>query len=277
MTHRVGIMQGRLSPLVDGRIQAFPLNNWKEEYQIAKECCFDSIEWVLDSVMLEQNPLLDIAGRRDISFLQEMYGIDTQSICCDYFIDHPLHSKVPETRIQAQNMLSNLLEVCPTVGIRNIEIPFVEKSALATDADIAYVLALLNDLIPQLEKCNINILLETNLKPLKLVSWVEKIRSSKIQINYDTGNSAYWGYKPDDEIPLYGHRIGNIHIKDCTPEAYSVPLGKGAVNFDLVFQLLREVDYHGDFILQTARDNDNVGVAKIYRQFTIDYIERYLR
>jgi len=277
MKHRIGIMQGRLSPMLNGKIQSFPLSSWRKEFQLAKECGFDMIEWVLDLTELEQNPILDETGRRDISLMQQIHCIGVPFICCDYFMEYPLHSKISKIRIQAQKMLSKLLRVCPEVGIRGIEIPFIGKAGITTDEDTECITTLFNDLTPQLEECNVNLLLETDLAPQKISLLFEQIRSSRIQINYDTGNSAYWGYKPDDEIPLYGHRIGNIHIKDCTPEAYSVPLGKGAVNFDLVFQLLREVDYRGDFILQTARDNDNVGVAKIYRQFTIDYIERYLR
>ena len=60
--------------------------------------------------------------------------------------------------------------------------------------------------------------------------------SHRIQMNYDTGNSAYWQYDTDQEFSLYGSRIGNIHIKDCTPDEYSVPLGNGNVDFDKIFK-----------------------------------------
>jgi L-ribulose-5-phosphate 3-epimerase len=96
-------------------------------------------------------------------------------------------------------------------------------------------------------------------------------------MNYDTGNSAYWGYGVDDEIPLYGDRIGNVHIKDCTPEDYSVPLGEGNVDFDRTFQHLADVGYRGDFVLQAARAEDDVAVAMVYSRFTRRYVERYLR
>ena len=34
MSFKIGIMQGRLVPPVDGRIQAFPEENWKEEFEL---------------------------------------------------------------------------------------------------------------------------------------------------------------------------------------------------------------------------------------------------
>ena len=37
MRNRVGFMQGRLSPPVDGRIQAFPHDQWHEEFALASE------------------------------------------------------------------------------------------------------------------------------------------------------------------------------------------------------------------------------------------------
>ena len=33
---KIGFMQGRFSPLVNDRIQAFPVENWENEFKIAK-------------------------------------------------------------------------------------------------------------------------------------------------------------------------------------------------------------------------------------------------
>ena len=48
MTSRIGIMQGRLSKPLNGKIQSFPLNTWEKEFYLAKEIGFELIEWVLD-------------------------------------------------------------------------------------------------------------------------------------------------------------------------------------------------------------------------------------
>ena len=106
--------------------------------------------------------------------------------------------------------------------------------------------------------------------------FLNRIESDRIEVNYDTGNSAYWGYEAETEIKLYGEKIGNIHIKDCTPEDYSVPLGQGNVDFDLSFQKFKEINYQGDFILQTVRTNNDIKSAKEFRAFTLSYISKYL-
>ena len=41
-------MQGRLSPPVDGRIQAFPRVWWREEFALADEADLRIMEWTLD-------------------------------------------------------------------------------------------------------------------------------------------------------------------------------------------------------------------------------------
>ena len=48
-------MQGRLSKSNEGKIQSFPTNSWKQEFEIAKKCGFKVMEWVFDDA---NNPIL---------------------------------------------------------------------------------------------------------------------------------------------------------------------------------------------------------------------------
>ncbi len=63
MNNRIGFMQGRLSPLVDGRIQAFPWTAWKDEFPIAAQNGLRLMEWTLDQDRLYENPLLTEQGQ----------------------------------------------------------------------------------------------------------------------------------------------------------------------------------------------------------------------
>ena len=71
-------------------------------------------------------------------------------------------------------------------------------------------------------------------------------------------------------INLYGSRIFNVHIKDrgeirlyCT-SWWVMPI------FHWFF-VLRDVDYSGNFIFQTARavDSDHLGVLRLYKEQVI--------
>ena len=42
---RIGFMQGRLSAMVDGKIQAFPWSEWREEFPRAHALGLSRIEW----------------------------------------------------------------------------------------------------------------------------------------------------------------------------------------------------------------------------------------
>ena len=60
---RIGFMQGRLSALVDGKIQAFPWNEWREEFPRAKALGIGRMEWTIDQDRLRENPLTTESGR----------------------------------------------------------------------------------------------------------------------------------------------------------------------------------------------------------------------
>lgn len=231
LTHkpRIGIMQGRLSPIIDGKIQSFPSKTWREEFALARDCGFELIEWVLDLTDLHHNPICSHSGRAEIVRLCKEYKIEIPSICCDYFMEHSLISESLEERLVAQGMLMELIRVCPEAGIRFIEIPLIGKSSIEKAEDTKKMALFLNDIALIAETNDVYLLLEVSLTPNQIVSFLEWIPTDRIQLNYDTGNSAYWGYNPQEEIPAYGHRIGNVHIKDCTSEQYSVPLGQGNV------------------------------------------------
>jgi L-ribulose-5-phosphate 3-epimerase len=273
--HRIGIMQGRLSPVKYGKIQTFPTDTWKEEFALAKKIGYELIEWVLDTTDLTRNPLLLAEGRKEINQIKKEYGIDIPAVCCDYFVEYPFHSEELGIRLQAQGMLVELIRVCPEVGIRFIELPLIGKSSIKRKEDAAPVINFFNDLVPMLEAQDMYLLLETDFSPENLKTLLEEIPSERIQINYDTGNSAYWGFDTEYELSNYGNRIGNIHIKDCTPKDYSVMLGKGDVNFELSFEWFKKLGYKGDFILQAVRGEDNFGLSKLFYQFTNSYIKKY--
>ena len=66
MKLQIGFIQGRLSPIVGGKIQAFPWNNWEKEFEIACKNNFKIMEWTLDQLDLDENPLMTKDGQNKI-------------------------------------------------------------------------------------------------------------------------------------------------------------------------------------------------------------------
>jgi L-ribulose-5-phosphate 3-epimerase len=275
--YEIGIMQGRLSPAIDKKIQAFPLETWREEFAIASDCGFQMIEWVFDDTEITNNPIFSEERRAEICQLIEKFNVTVPSICCDYFMTYPLQAEDLSVRLKSRKVLVELIKISGEIGIKYIELPMIGKAGVEEKQNAKIILELLDDISALLEKHNIYILLELSLKPEEVLQFINQVSSDMIQINYDTGNSAYWGYDVKKEIPVYGSQIGNVHIKDCTPEEYSVPLGKGNVDFEQSCELLKKAGYTGDFILQTARaiDGQYLEEAIEYFQFTQSFVRRY--
>ena len=65
LTNEIGIMQGRLSPRIDGKIQAYPAGTWQKEFEIAQEIGYAAIEWIVEKPV-ETNALMTTSGKKEI-------------------------------------------------------------------------------------------------------------------------------------------------------------------------------------------------------------------
>jgi len=119
----IGIMQGRLSPKINNRIQAFPKDYWKEEFKIASESNFDSIEWIIDEYT---NPIMNKIEIHEIEKLSSEFNIKINSVCCDFFMDNLLFRISDEQQRENLAVLKKLIEHAHILGIKILEIPLVD-------------------------------------------------------------------------------------------------------------------------------------------------------
>src|SRR5579871_5631101 len=87
---KLGIMQGRLVPPEAGRFQSFPRTRWRDEFELAAAAGLDAIEWIFDAYGEDENPLATDSGRREMERLSAMHRVAVESVCADWFMDHPL-------------------------------------------------------------------------------------------------------------------------------------------------------------------------------------------
>jgi len=273
----IGIMQGRLSPPINGKIQAFPWDTWEDEFSLAANIGFDEIEFIFESSGYRKNPLFTKEGLQKIDLVSKENGIQVNYACADYFMEIPFIRVSEYTRNKNKQILAYLIEQCSQIGIKGIEIPFVDNSRIENESEAETVANCLLDCLPIAEVHNIRIGLETSLNPDDFKRLIERIDHPLIEANYDTGNSASLGYDTKEELLKLGKYIHNIHIKDRELGGGTVPLGEGDVDFDLFFKTLDKISYNGSFILQTARGKDDIEVAKKYLRFVKQYIQKYLK
>lgn len=275
--NKIGIMQGRLSPPINNKIQAFPQHAWEEEFFTAKQIGFKSIEFIFEKQNYKNNPLWTDEGLDKINQLVDCTGVSVDHVCADYFMECPFIRVSEEEREKSINILKVLIKRCARIGIKGIEIPMVDNSKIETESEKEVVVKSLRKIIPIIEEDSMETGLETSLAPLEFKDLLEKINHPLIKANYDTGNSASLGYDTREEIIALGKWISNVHIKDRILNGKTVPLGTGNADFDKSFWAFKEINYSGAFILQAARaDGDEIENAKRNYEFVKNLVSKYL-
>jgi L-ribulose-5-phosphate 3-epimerase len=273
----IGIMQGRLVPPIEGKIQCFPRENWAKEFALAAQSNLDCIEWIYDLYGADVNPISTDHGIETIKLLSGRYGVKVLSVCADYFMDKPL-LRADTTELEARfDKLAWLITRCQLLNINRCILPFVDASRIDTDTEMEGVITILRRALIKAEETGIELHLETSLKPNQFAMLLSRLSHPLLKANYDSGNSSSLGYHPNDEFGAYGKSVGSVHIKDRVHGGSTVPLGTGDADFLALFQNLSNVNYSGDFILQVARgaSGDEVAWAKKNLEFVKGYLQAH--
>jgi hexulose-6-phosphate isomerase len=267
----IGIMQGRLVPPTDNRIQCFPRQNWADEFDLGAKAGIDCIEWIYDFYGADVNPIATDNGIEQMKALTKKTGVQVLSICADYFMERPLVRAIAGELAERLAMIDWLLGRSHLLGVNRIVVPFVDASRIDTDAEFEGVIETLQRILPMVEKTNIEIHLETSLPPTRFASLLERLPHPLLKANYDSGNSSSLGYKPREEFSAYGKRVGSVHIKDRLRGGGTVAPGTGDTDFPALAESLKMVGYLGDFILQVARavSEDEVNWIRQNRAFVL--------
>jgi len=271
---KIGVMQGRFTELVDGKIQAFPWKNWQSEFKIAANCGIELIEWTLDAENLNINPLMTEDGRSTILNLMKKYSISIPSLTGDCFMQSPFWKYSEKSSRKLKVDFLNICSACNKIGIEYIVVPLVDNGRIETIEQENNIIKFLNSNALCFSDLNLKIVFESDYPPKKLKKFIDNFEPETFGINYDIGNSASLGFNPREEFLNYGSRILNVHVKDRVLNGTTVALGMGDADFPLVFSLLNNESYNGNYILQTARadDGDHVAAITKYKVMVGDWL-----
>ena len=262
MKNPIGIMQGRLSPPVSGKIQAFPWDTWEQELFQAKEIGLDLIDWIVEADRLHENPLLTAQGTKTIESLMSRTGVRIGAVCADYFMDCPLIRCSRSELEERLNVLELLLNRLNHVGIEYLEIPFVDNSAIKDRTELEQVIQIIKPRLERAYQLGVTLAFETSLSAETFSSFLMSLNHPAARANYDMGNSASLGYDPKEELEAYGELVVTVHVKDRVLDGGTVPLGQGDTDFATCFSMLKARNYAGPFILQVARAGNEIESAK---------------
>jgi len=272
---RIGFMQGRLSALVDGKIQAFPWTEWRDEFPRAKALGLTRMEWTIDQERLRENPLTTEAGQNEIAALARENSLRIPSLTGDCFMQAPFWKVDAVVHDALVADLDLLIAACGRIGIEFVVIPLVDNGKIERESESDTLKRVLLARREALATRNVKIVFESDLPPRDLARFMGAFPADVFGINYDSGNSASLGYDSTEEIEAYAGRILNVHIKDRIRGGTTVPLGTGAADLAKTIRLIERSGYKGQYILQTARatDGDHAGALAKYRDMTVSWIE----
>jgi len=276
MENKIGFIQGRLSPIIDGKIQAFPWEHWKEEFPLAQQSGLRLLEWTLDDDRLYQNPLLVADGQKEIRALCNKYEVSIPSLTGDCFMQAPFWKASPDKVDTLKRDFISIAEACSLVGIEMIVVPLVDNGRLDNQEQEDELIRFLEEQSKFFESKKLKVIFESDFTAKELARFIDRLSPSLFGINYDIGNSVALGYDSKEEFAAYGKRIVNVHVKDRLLGDTTVALGTGNADFDTVFSELAQINYDGNFILQTARatDENHASTLCAYRDMVVDWMNK---
>jgi L-ribulose-5-phosphate 3-epimerase len=248
----IGIMQGRLSPPVEGRTQAFPAGAWEAEFELAREVGLACIEWVYEFGSGDRDPL-NTDDQSPIRRLVDRTGVTVSSVCADYFMRCHLVDAGGTEVEAAVTALRRLVARVACLPAQYIVLPFVDESSLSPGA-LRRLPETLAGVVRVMERDGVELHLETDLRAEALVEVLESVNHPLVRANYDIGNSAALGHDPRIELPALAPWLGSVHVKDRVRYGGTVPLGSGDADLALCCRLIQEAGFPGPYILQTARE-----------------------
>lgn len=260
----LGIMQGRLlDPLNSSDLDWFPINNWEDEFSLAQQLGFQTIELVFDRKKDKRNPLYSYEGRKRLKKKFTENKLIPYSSCINYIIDYPLSDA--DIFEDVKESISYLKEI----GINNVILPLFDRSSIEKNNMIPCI----KKLVDIAEKKNMLILIETDKSGEDVSKYLSNIMSKNLGLVYDIGNASYFGHDIARDLDLLQNKIMHIHIKDKDKNGINVKLGTGIANLSAFFEHPVIQSYSGFFTLETSRENDSYKTAS----YNLEYIKAIMQ
>jgi L-ribulose-5-phosphate 3-epimerase len=269
----IGIMQGRLLPPYEGRLQAFPANCWQDEFSKAQAAGLNAIEWIYDFYYEAHNPIASDDGIAEIQRFSCESGIGVRSMCADYYMQAPLIVGCKPSGQRLEH-LKWLLSRAEKMKLVYVMLPFVDHSAVRTSDERRALRDVLREALNDAEKRGVELHVETDFAPTSFAELLNELKHPMLKATYDIGDRASLGFDPWEEFDAIGSRLGSVHVKDRVLGGGTVPLGMGNADFARCLGLVEKTGYDRPYILQVARGEDGFEVS--WARQNRDFVLRHL-
>ena len=231
---KIGIIQGRLSPPIEG-FQDTP-TDWQREFNLLPKLGLNHIEWIVTKESFDNNPI----------FTEELNDYSISSICADNLVDE----RISETDFLEEN-LNPICKAAIKNKIKTITIPILEDSNLSNWKKREKFTLEMQEFSQRYKKLNFSFEIEDQMDVIADIIYM----GENFYLTYDTGNMTTVGADHEVYLHMFIEKINNVHLKDRNLENQTVEPLTGATDFVKIFDKLSELGYNGLYPLQTARED----------------------
>ena len=260
-----------------------------KKFNVAKEVGFDYFELSTDeSEAFQARMRMDRSGRLEVRRAIEEYDMPVLTMCLSGTRNCPIGSKDPELRRKGISLTLDAIHFAADIGLRIIQ-PMAYDNYYGERDSETYSLFIdnLGKLTDEAASCGVmlaleNVDIETMDNLEKGLAIIKAIGSPWLQIYPDIANLYATGMGNEAAVGQYRlakEHIVASHVKDTVVGTVrDIPFGKGEVDFDLFFRMIREENIHGPFTLEMWAQNyeDPVSAAKEALVFIKNKYERSL-
>lgn len=242
---------------------------WKERLEFAKELGFDFVEMSVDESD-DRLARLEWSQEERLEIVKAIYetGVRIPTICFSGHRRYPLGSNDPVLEAKSLETMQACIELAQDLGVRVIQLAgydvYYEDKSPETRRRF---LKNLRQACTWAEQAQVILAIEIMDDPFinsieKYLAIEQEINSPYLFVYPDTGNVAAWHNDFYSEF-LLGHRsIAALHLKDTYPvtetskgQFRDVPFGQGCVDWEGTFQVLKETNYQGPFLIEMWSEN----------------------
>lgn len=241
-----------------------------DKLKLVKDLGFDGVEFN-SPVDFDLKELVDAKNKS---------GIELPSVVNKDHWSKPLSDPDPSVRqFIIKSVAQSLEETKELGGDTVLVVPGVVNDKVSYKEAYENALDSIRKLIPAVEKTGIKIGLENVwnnfiLSPMEAKRFVDTIDHPLIKWYFDIGNILRYGW-PEHWIEILNDRIVKLHIKEYSRKkmndeglwkGFDVELTEGDVNWPVVMEALRKINYQGQWIIAEVTGGDRTRLGQISEQ-----------
>ncbi len=257
---------------------------WEDKLRQARDAGYDFMEFSID----ESDEKLERLqwDKNKIKRLRETVfdiGMPLQTMCLSGNRRFPIGSPHASVQKRGLQILEDGLWFAFYCGIRIVQVAgydvnMDEKSTPESretfGKNLEKIVKLAASLCVTLAIENVDVDFADNLE--KIMVYIKKINSPWLKIYPDIGNLTAMNQDVSKELILAKDHIVAVHAKDTRENVVRrVPFGEGTVDFLDAFKVLKNISFHGPFLLEmwAEEHKDNFKVIKESRQWLYEKIK----